>query len=116
MMLSCLNESLPLFFPTISFGVQIEYWWIGFIHRVISFGLATHSGFAGLGVNEVEMVVAYSLLGVPTSIALAVALVAHLIHNTLTVFVGMCGIFRDGEFISSLSKRLRNVRYLVGMP
>jgi uncharacterized protein (TIRG00374 family) len=115
MLLSWLCGGLEIYFLTKSFGVQADFWWIGFVLGVISLGIALPSVPAGLGVYEVAMVGAFSLLGVPTSVALAVALVAHLIHIVFTGFVGMYGIFRDGESISGLYQRLRRVRYSSGM-
>ena len=114
MVLSWLFGGLELYFITLSFGVQAEFWWIGFVLGVISLGIALPSAPAGLGVYEVAMVGAFSLLGVPTSVALAIALVSHLIHISLTGFFGVYGIFRDGESISGLYQRLRNVRYSGG--
>jgi hypothetical protein len=60
------------------------------------------------------MVGAFSLLGVPSSQALAVALVAHLINITITGFIGMYGLFRDGETLSNIYQQLKNVRYIGG--
>lgn len=114
MLLSWFFGGLYIYFLTISFGVQPEFWWIGFVLGVISLGIALPSAPAGLGVYEVAMVGAFSLLGVPTSVALAIALVAHLIHITITGFIGTYGIFRDGESISGLYQRLRNVRFSSG--
>jgi hypothetical protein len=84
----------------------VEFWWIGFIVGVISLGIALPSAPASLGIYEVAMVGAFSLLGVPTSQALAVALVAHFIHITITGFFGVYAIFRDGENIAGLYQRL----------
>jgi len=114
MMLSWLFGGLELYFLFMSFGVQAEFWWIGFILGVISLGIALPSAPAGLGVYEVAMVGAFSLLGVPTSLALAIALVAHFLPITLTGIIGMYGIFRDGESIAGLYQRLRKVSFSSG--
>jgi len=79
---------------------------------VVSLGIALPSAPAGLGVYEVAMVGGFSLLGVPTAQALAIAVVAHLINITITGFFGMYGLFRDGETISNIYQQLKNVRYL----
>lgn len=115
MLLSWFFGGLELYFVTLSFGVQVDFWWIGFVFGVTSLGIALPSAPAGLGVYEVAMVGAFSLLGVPTSVALAIALVSHLIHISLTGVFGVYGLFRDGESISGLYQRLRNVRYSGGM-
>jgi uncharacterized membrane protein YbhN (UPF0104 family) len=63
-----------------------------------------------LGIYEVAMVGAFSLLGVPSSQGLAVALVAHFIHITITGFIALYGIFHDGENIVGLYRRLENIK------
>lgn len=105
-LLAWLFGSLQLYFLTLSLGIEVEYWWIGFIIGVISLGIALPSAPAGLGIYEFAMVGAFSLLGVPTSQALAVALVAHFIHITITGFIALYGIFQDGENIIGLYQRL----------
>jgi hypothetical protein len=113
-LLSWLFGAVELYFLTISFGIDVELWWIGFVLGVISLGIAIPSAPAGLGVYEVAMVGAFSILGVPASQALAVALVAHLIQISITGFVGMFGIFRDGETLAGLYQRLRNINIIGG--
>jgi uncharacterized protein (TIRG00374 family) len=102
--------SVQLYFLTLSMGIDVQFWWIGFIVGVISLGIALPSAPAGLGIYEVAMVGAFSLLGVPTSQALAVALVAHFIHITITGFIGVFAIFRDGETLTGIYLRLKNFR------
>ena len=101
--------SVQLYFLTLSLGIAVEFWWIGFIVGVISLGIALPSAPAGLGIYEVAMVGAFSLLGVPSSQALAVALVAHFIHITITGFIGAYAIFQDGETLTGIYLRLKNV-------
>lgn len=115
MVISWLFGGLELYFITTSFGVPAEFWWIGFVLGVISLGIALPSAPAGLGVYEVAMVGAFSLLGVQTSVALAIALVTHFIHISFTGFIGMYGIFRDGESITGLFQRLRNLNFSRGI-
>jgi uncharacterized protein (TIRG00374 family) len=114
MILSWFFGAFVLYFLAISFGIEVQPWWIGFVLGVISLGIALPSAPAGLGVYEVAMVGAFSLLGVPSSQALAVALVAHLINITITGFIGMYGLFRDGETLSNIYQQLKNVRYIGG--
>jgi uncharacterized protein (TIRG00374 family) len=115
MVISWIFGGLELYFIITSFGVQAEFWWIGFILGVISLGIALPSAPAGLGVYEVAMVGAFSLLGISSSVALAIALVTHFIHISITGFLGMYGIFRDGESITGLYQRLRNVSFSRGI-
>ena len=93
-----------------SAGIQAPYWWSGFVLGVVSLGIALPSAPAGIGVYEVAMVGALSLLGVPASPALAVAIVAHLIHIGITGAIGAYALFRDGETLPGLYQRLRGAR------
>jgi uncharacterized protein (TIRG00374 family) len=115
MLISWLCGGLELYLIIFSFGVSAKFWWVGFLLGVVSLGIALPSAPAGLGVYEVAMVGGFSLLGVPTSVALAIALVTHLLQITITGSIGMYGIFRDGESITGLFQRLRNVGYLRGI-
>ena len=115
MVISWLCGGIELYFITTSFGIPVEFWWIGFVLGVVSLGIALPSAPAGLGIYEVAMVGGFSLLGVPTSVALAIALVAHLLQITITGSIGVFGIFRDGESITGLFQRLRNAGYLRGI-
>lgn len=110
MVISWSFGAVELIFISQSFGVELEFWMVGFILGVISLGIAIPSAPAGLGVYEVAMVGAFSLLGLPSSAGLAIALVSHLISITLTGLVGITGIFRDGESISGMYQKVRNVR------
>ena len=114
MLLSWFFGAVQLYILTISFGVEVEFWWIGFVLGVAALGIALPSAPAGLGVYEVAVVGAFSLVGVPASQALAIALVSHFINITVTGFIGMYGIFQDGESVAGLYQRLKNVRYLGG--
>jgi uncharacterized protein (TIRG00374 family) len=109
-LLAWFSASVQLYFLALSMGIDAEYWWIGFVIGVISLGIALPSAPAGLGIYEVAMVGAFSLLGVPSSQGLAVALVAHFIHITITGFIALYGIFHDGENIVGLYRRLENIK------
>jgi uncharacterized protein (TIRG00374 family) len=109
-LIAWLFGSVQLYFLALSLGIDVQLWWIGFVVGVISLGIALPSAPAGLGIYEVAMVGAFSLLGVPTSQALALALVAHFIHITITGLIGAYAIFRDGENIAGLYQRLINFR------
>jgi hypothetical protein len=58
------------------------------------------------------MVGALTVLGYPAGQALAVALVAHIIHIGFTGIVGGISLLREGETIKGLYNRLRNFRRL----
>lgn len=91
---------------------QAQLWWTGFALGVVSLGIAIPSAPAGLGVYEVAMVGALTVLGYPAGQALAVALVAHLIHIGFTGIVGMLGLVREGETLTGLFARLKNLTRL----
>jgi hypothetical protein len=55
------------------------------------------------------MVGALAVLGVPTSQALAIAITAHLIHITSTGLIGGIALFRDGQTLSGVYRRLKTV-------
>jgi hypothetical protein len=110
MMLSWLFGALELIFLSKSFGVNLELWMFGFILGVISLGIAIPSAPAGLGVYEIAMVGAFSLLGYSTSAGLGIAFISHFISITFTGLVGMYGFIRDGESISNLYQNLRKRR------
>jgi hypothetical protein len=87
---------------------EYPLWWSGFALGVVSLGVALPSAPAGLGVYEAAMVGALTLLGYPPGQAAAVAIIAHLIHIVFTGLVGGIALFRDGETLAGLYKRLRN--------
>jgi len=93
-----------------SAGIQAPFWWSGFLLGVVSLGIALPSAPAGIGVYEVAMVGALSLLGVSAAQALAVAIVAHLIHIGVTGVIGTYALFRDGETLAGLYQRLKGAR------
>ena len=91
---------------------QAPLWWTGFVLGVVSLGIAIPSAPAQLGVYEVAMVGALTLLGYPAGQALAVALVAHLIHIGFTGVVGTLGLIREGETLTGIYTRLKNLTRL----
>lgn len=109
-LLAWFSGTVQLYFLSQSLGIDTEFWWIGFVFGVISLGIALPSAPAGLGIYEVAMVGAFSLLGVPSSQGLAIALVAHSIHITITGFIALYGIIQDGENIMGLYQRLEKKR------
>lgn len=104
--------ALEIYYLMVGFGVEAQFWWIGFVLGVFSLGIALPSAPAGIGVYEVAFVGALSSFGIPSSQALAIALVAHLIHIIATGFIGVYGIFQDGETIASLYKRIVDLKIL----
>jgi len=91
-------------------AISVPLWWTAFVLGVISLGIALPSAPAAIGVYEAASVAAWTLLGVPFAQALAVALVGHLIHITITGLIGGYGFFRDGETLSGIYLRIRKIR------
>jgi glycosyltransferase 2 family protein len=89
-------------------GAMPVYWWTAFILGIVSLGIAVPSAPAGLGVYEGAMLLALSALGVPPALGLAVAIVAHVIHITITGVIGSIALIRDGQSLVGLYQRLRH--------
>ncbi len=85
---------------------QAPLWWVGFVMSAAALGAAVPSAPAALGVFEGFTVGALSLLGVDPAKGLAFALLAHLISFTFSNILGVIGLVREGESISSLYQRL----------
>lgn len=91
---------------------EAPLWWAGFALGVASLGIALPSAPAGLGVYEVAMVGALSALGFPPGQALAVAIVAHLIHIAISGVIGISGLSQEGQTVTGLYNRLRSLNRL----
>lgn len=85
---------------------QAPLWWVGFVMSAAALGAAVPSAPAALGVFEGFTVGALSLLGVDPGKGLAFAIVAHLVSFTFSNIMGVIGLIREGESISSLYQRL----------
>jgi glycosyltransferase 2 family protein len=84
---------------------QAPLWWVGFVMSAAALGAAIPSAPAGLGVFEGFTVGALSLLGVDPGKGLAFAVLAHLVSFTFSNIMGIIGIIREGESVSSLYQR-----------
>lgn len=87
-----------------------EFWWAGFMLSVAAFGVALPSAPGSLGVFEASIVGALALLGVSSSAALAVAVIAHLIHYLVTVGFGLVGFYQEGTTIGAIYHRVTRFR------
>jgi hypothetical protein len=93
-----------------SFGISAPWWWTAFALGVVSLGIALPSAPASLGVYEAAMAGALSILGVPPGEALAIAIIAHLIHILFTGLIGTAALFQDGQSITGIYQRLKDAR------
>jgi uncharacterized protein (TIRG00374 family) len=109
-LISWLCGSIEIFLLMVSFGVIAPAWWTGFALGVVSLGIALPAAPANLGVYEAAMVGAFTLLGLRTAQALAIAIGAHLIHILFTGIIGAVGLFQDGQSITGIYLRLRSAR------
>ncbi len=93
-----------------NFAPQALIWWSAFILGVAAFGVALPSAPASLGVFEASVVGALALLGVSAAPALAYALVLHLTHFIITGIIGLFGLYREGDTINSIYRRIAGLR------
>lgn len=89
-------EMLRMIIPT------APLWWAAFADAVLAMGIAVPSAPGSLGVFEASMVGALSILGVETATALAYALLMHLIQYVATGVLGLIGLIREGQSLSSI--------------
>ncbi len=75
---------------------------------VLALGIAAPSSPGAVGVMELSMVGALSLFQLDASIALAMAITAHLTNYLLTGSLGVYAFARDGQNISELYQRARS--------
>lgn len=93
-----------------NFAPQALFWWPAFILGVAAFGVALPSAPASLGVFEASVVGSMALLGVPAALALAYALVIHLIHFVITGTIGLYGLYREGDTLLGIYRRIVSSR------
>jgi glycosyltransferase 2 family protein len=89
-----------------SFAPQAQLWWPAFILGVAAFGVALPSAPGAIGVFEASVVGSMALLGVSAAHALAYALVIHLIHFLITGAIGLFGLYREGDTLLGIYRRI----------
>jgi uncharacterized protein (TIRG00374 family) len=89
---------------------EAEPWWGLFVLGVAAVGVALPSAPASLGVFEASIVGGLALIGVPGAIALAFAILAHLIHVAVTGVIGLYGFYKEGQTINGIYRRLMENR------
>jgi glycosyltransferase 2 family protein len=77
---------------------------------VASLGIATPSSPGAVGVFEAALVAALAAFGLDVSAAAAYALTTHAFSYLFTGLIGGYGLYRDGESLSSLYKRLGRMK------
>jgi len=89
-----------------SFLPEAIWLWALFSIAVVSIGVALPSSPAYIGVLETALVGALSLFGVDPSIALAYAVVAHVIYFVNTGLIGIFGFWQQGESLGTVYQKL----------
>jgi uncharacterized protein (TIRG00374 family) len=83
-------------------------WWSGaFVGSLLSLGVAIPSAPAAVGVYEASMTAALVIVGSSESIALAYAILLHVIQFIICAILGIWGLIRDGQSFASLMSQLK---------
>jgi uncharacterized protein (TIRG00374 family) len=77
-------------------------WWGAFVSSVLALGVAIPSAPSAIGVYEASFVGALAIIGGPSSIALAYAIILHFIQFLVSGIFGIWGLAREGMSISQL--------------
>lgn len=77
-------------------------WWGAFVSGVMALGVAIPSAPSALGVYEASYVAAIAILGGQTGMALAYAIVLHLLNFALAAIFGIWGLIREGLGFSKI--------------
>jgi uncharacterized protein (TIRG00374 family) len=87
---------------------QAELVWATFSLGSLAMGVAIPSSPAQIGVYEWALAFPLTIVGMPQSLALSYAVVAHAVFFLFTTALGAIGLARDGASLSDLYKQLRN--------
>ncbi len=100
-----LSWSLALGFQyllLLAFIPQAKILWAVFALGVAALGVAVPSSPGNLGIYEASFVAALTIFDIPSSMALAYALLSHTINLSITSFIGAYALFREGIAFKSL--------------
>jgi uncharacterized membrane protein YbhN (UPF0104 family) len=82
--------------------------WNGaFVGSLLALGVAIPSAPAAVGVYEASMTAALVIVGSTESVALAYAILLHVIQFVICAILGIWGLVRDGQSFSSLMSDLK---------
>ena len=84
--------------------------WVIFTVGVGALGIALPSSPGSIGVYEAALVGALAVFGLEASATFAFALSTHMISYLLTGLIGGYGLYKDGESLSSMYKRLGKMK------
>lgn len=93
-----------------AFITEAPILWACFSLGVVALGVAAPSSPGAIGVMELSLVAALSVFGVNPSAALAYAISLHISQYIITGIIGSYALGKDGETLSGLYKKVRNMR------
>ena len=111
-LLVMLNWSIAVLQYTLlmlAFFPQARLLWAAFSLGVVSLGIAAPSSPGALGIMELSLVGALSLFKLDASTSLAFAITAHLTNYILTGIIGSFALARDGQSLSGLFQRAKQL-------
>lgn len=92
----------------LAFVPEAEIVWAAFSLGVLAIGVSTPSPPANFGVYELALAGALQLVGLPYSIAVSYAVVAHTLFLVFTLSLGGYALKRDGSSLLELYHQLRS--------
>ncbi len=88
----------------LSINPAAPFWWGVLIDSVLAMGIALPAAPAGIGVFEASLVAALALVKIDNTVALAYAVVMHIIQFAVTGILGMIGLMKEGRSLGSVFK------------
>ncbi len=98
---------LQYYVLVMAFFPQAKLIYAAFSLGVVALGIAVPSSPGAVGIMELSLVGALSIFKLDPSVALALALTAHLTNYLLTGMIGAYAFARDGQKITDLYQRAR---------
>lgn len=96
----------------LAFVPNAKFLWSTFTLAVAAFGVAVPSSPGSIGVLEGAILIGlapFAIFGVSTSIALAYAIITHMMNFLLNGLLGAYALGKDGESLSNLYARVRQI-------
>jgi uncharacterized protein (TIRG00374 family) len=112
MLLNWLVAIAEYYFLLLAFIPNVKLLWSTFTLAVAAFGVAVPSSPGSVGVMEGAILIGlapFAIFGVSTSIALAFAIIIHMMNFLLNGLLGAYALGKDGESLSDLYARVRQI-------
>lgn len=107
MVLNWVISVLQYFMLMLAFFPQAKFLYAAFSLGVVALGIAVPSSPGAVGIMELSLVGALSVFKLDPSVALALALTAHLTNYLFTGIIGAYAFAREGQKITDLYQRAR---------